>query len=352
VHRVEVVSVRLAWSAIVALAVAGCGASSSMDAFGGAPTSSDDAGAGDDVALPDAPLTADSGVQGADAPAPSACAAGKDGMSNVCVRVTRGAGDDAPPPDAALGIDSIGTLTVALASVPPHKKSDLVAITTFPSVSSGSKFNIVDLPKVAELSVPPGKYYVLAVFHDAPPFDRFELAVGDFAPRIADAKDLPIVDLSDPTQGVAVDLPVYPVRGFDVDVRLASTLKPLGSGAGPIAVRMNALDGHLLGGGILACGSTANGATATVRVLTTANAATYTLDGAHFDFATGPDDPSLSGPTLPEGTLFTDSETNPETMDTGWLGSNRSIELDRVTPFAGPTPSDPTSACYGVALTR
>lgn len=353
-HR-PTVSVRIVCSAALALALLGCG-SASFDAFGGAPlpTNEDAAQSGDDVALPDAPIVIDSGTTGSDAgPAPIPCGpASEPGMSTVCVHVTKGA--DGPPISAdeakSLGIDSNGTLLVALAKVPPRKASDLIAVTTLPTVSSGAKFGIGDLPKVAELNVPPGKYYVVALFRDAPPFDRSELMIGDWTPGAVNAKDLPTVDLSDPTEGVTIELPLYPVRGFDATLRLDASVKPLGSGMGPARAQMIAPTGRLAGQGTLACASVAAGTTATVRVLTTAAPGPFTLQGALFDFATGPDDPSLDAATLPAGTLATTGTSATDTLEAGWLGAPRTLVLNRVVPFSGAIATDPTSACYGFAI--
>jgi hypothetical protein len=348
------VSVRIVSSAAVALALLGCG-SASFDAFGGAPTTTneDAVASGDDVALPDSPITIDSGTMNGDTgPAPLGCGrAGDAGMSNVCVHVTKGA--EGPPITAAetanLGIDGNGTLLIALATTPPRKASDLVAVTTLPTVSSGAKFGILDLPKVAELSVPPGKYYVVALFRDAPPYDRSDLMVGDWTPGIIAAKDLPQVDLSDPTVGVAIELPLFPVRGFDTTLRLDASVKPLGSGMGPVRAQMIAPSGRLVGQGTLPCASVAAGTTATVRVLTTAAPGPFSLQGALFDFATGPDDPSLEAATLPPGTLATTGGTA-DSLESGWLGAPRSLVLNRVVPFGGVVATDPTSACYGFAI--
>lgn len=348
------VSVRIVCSAAVALALWGCG-SASFDAFGGAPTTTNDDGAapGEDVALPDAPLTIDSGTMPADSgPMPLGCGRASDaGMSNVCVHVTKGA--EGPPITTAetttLGIDGNGTLLIALATTPPRKASDLVAVTTLPTVSSGAKFGILDLPKVAELSVPPGKYYVVALFRDAPPYDRSDLMIGDWTPGVIAAKDLPQIDLSDPTVGVAIELPLYPVRGFDATLRLDTSVKPLGSGMGPVRAQMVAPGGRLVGQGTLPCASVANGTTATVRVLTTAVPGAFSLQGALFDFATGPDDPTLDAATLPPGTLAS-TGTTADTLETGWLGAPRALVLNRAVPFGGTIATDPTSACYGFAI--
>ncbi len=348
-------SVRFVCSAAVALALSGCG-SASFDSFGGLPmTNPDDAApSGDDVALPDAPLTIDSGAQPSDTgPAPIGCGRASDAaLANVCVHVTKGA--DAPPITAAetasLGIDANGTLLIGLATTPPRKASDLVAVTTLPTVSSGAKFGIGDLPKVAELSVPPGKYYVVALFRDAPPYDRADLMIGDWSPGVVDAKGLPQVDLSDPTVGVAIELPLYPVRGFDATLRLDAAVKPLGSGMGPARVQMVAPGGRVTGQGTLACAGVVAGATATVRVLTTAAPGPFTLQGALFDFAAGPDDPSLDAATLPPGTLASTTTAATDTLEAGWLGVPRTIALDRVVPFTGAIAADPTTACYGFSI--
>ncbi len=354
-------SVRLAWGVTVALSLLGC-SSASFDAFGGAPTSTNDdaAPSNQDVALPDAPMNPDAGggmnVSDSGVPSSGGCGPAADaGMSNLCVRVTKGA--DAPPITTAesttLGIDASGTLLVALSVNPPRKASDLVAVTTLPSVSSGAKFGIADLPKVAELAVPPGKYYVLAVFHDAPPYARNELMIGDWAPRAVDAAELPQVDLTDPSQGVALELPIYPVRGFDVSLSLSPRIAPLGSGAGPARVVMNRPAGARVGRGTLSCGSVANGGTALVRVLTPFEPGDFTLEGALYDFATGPDDPSLDATALPAGTLATTNPSALDVLETGWLGAPRALTLDRVIPFTTTAvPPDPTSACYAFATTQ
>jgi hypothetical protein len=349
------VSVRIVCSAAVALALLGCG-SASFDAFGGTPsvTNEDAAPSGDDVALPDAPIVIDSGTTPNDAgPSPIGCGRASDaGMSNVCVHVTKGA--EGPPISAdeakSLNIDANGTLLIGLATTPPHKASDLVAVTTLPTVSSGAKFGISDLPKVAELNVPPGKYYVVALFRDAPPYDRSELMIGDWSPGVVAAKDLPQVDLGDPTVGVAIEVPLYPVRGFDATMRLDASVKPLGSAMGPARAQMLAPSGKLVGQGTLACASVATGTTATVRVLTTAAPGPFTLQGALFDFASGPDDPSLDAATLPAGTLATTGSSATDTLENGWLGAPRSLVLNRVVPFGGVIATDPTSACYGFAI--
>jgi hypothetical protein len=344
------VSVRFALSAVVALAALGCG-SASFDTYGGTPTS-EDTGVVDDVALPDSPLSPDTALTVSDTgPDPQACAPRADGLANLCVRVNKGvAGPAIGAAEASLGIDGTGTLLVALAKEPPRRASDLVATATLPSVSSGAKLAINDLPMIAELGATPGKYYVIVLFRDALPYDRTDAQVGDWAPAALEPKDLPYVDLSDPKTPVTIDVPLFPVRGFDVTVRLASTVKPLGSGTGPVRVRMSASDGRKLGEGTLACGSVSNGATATVRVLTAATPTSFTLEGALFDFATGPDDPMLDATPLASGTLVTGGPSAADTLASSWLGPTHAIDLARVIPFVGPVPADPTSACYGVAL--
>lgn len=335
----------------MALAAIGCG-SAAFDTYGGTPTVTDDSGSLDDVALPDAPLPVDTAQPPSDAgPSPDSCLPRADGQANLCVRVSKGA---AGPPitadEAGLGIDGIGSLFIALAPAPPRKLTDLVATTTLPSVSSGGKLAVDDLPRVAELGVKPGKYYVVVLFRDALPYDRTEPQIGDWAPAALEPKELPYVDLSDPTKGVVLDVPLFPVRGFDVNVKLSGSVKPLGSGTGPVRVRMSASDGKRLGQGTLTCGGVVNGATSLVRVVTHSTSATFTLEGALFDFASGPDDPMLDASPLAGGTLVTGAPTAGEALDAGWLGPTRTIDLQRVIPFAGAVPSDPTSACYGVAL--
>ncbi len=344
----------VAFLGIVALASAsvGCGSSSSVDEFGApTPTVFDAAETPypDSQTAPSDAGPADDAVAAGDVPAPPKCPDGLSGKGNVCVRVLRANDGPSINTDSKnLGLDGRGTVLVALSTKPTVRDAAFVTQTWYPSASSGTgKFAIAELPKIAEpLSVPPGKYYVFAVFRDQEPYMRSGLAIGDYVPRV---EELPSVEVTE-NGGFNVDVTLHPVRAVDVEVKLG--VAPLGSGAGSLRAWLLGDNGVIFGEGIVPCADLAGGRTATVRVLSPFTGSAFKVSAALFDFTT-PTDMTATMPTLPPGTLYNEASAGTAAqLDEGdWLATERrSLALDKVVPMSTPKPTDPSPSCASYAL--
>jgi len=329
--------------AVALLAAAGlfaCGSSASLEFANGSPSYAD---GGDDSPYPDAAgLDLEAGNK--DAPTTDAgeapkCASGKDGKSNICVRVLRGSDGPVLGEDAKSlhGIDGHGAVLVALASAKPEKDVTFVASTWLPTESSGAgKFAATELPKIAELSVPPGTYWAFAVFRDKEPYMRPGVAIGDYMPRLVELPQVTVVA----NMGANVDVRVHPVRAIDLDVKLVAT--PSGNGIGPIGAWALS-EGKVIGDGRSPCSDLSYGKTDIVRVFTT-----YTGDidvaAALFDFALPVDDGGGALPTFPAGTLY-NAPLRVKIAESEWLATKTRVALDKAVAVVAPKPTDPSPNC-------
>ncbi|MBI2390703.1 MAG: hypothetical protein HYV09_14025 [Deltaproteobacteria bacterium] len=324
----------------------GCGSSASLEYAGPSPTFADSA---DETPYPETGPSADSQVADeADAAPPTPkCNPGKDGKANVCVRVLRGAEGPSITADAKtlFGLDGRGAVLVGLSAVKPGRELAFVAQTWLPTESSGAgKLAATELPKVAELAVPPGTYWAFAVFRDQEPFMRPGVAVGDYVPRFV---ELPQVTVT-AGMGVDLDMRLYPVRAVDVELRLNTTAA--GSGAGPARLWLVAEGKKIVGEGGAPCVELAGGHTELVRVFTN-----YTgeLDvaAALFDFNSVGEDGSGLVPTFPPGTLYAEPAGNTVKVAEGeWLAPGRRVDLDKMIPIPGAKPTDPSPTCASYAV--
>lgn len=330
-------------------ALSACSSSASVE-FGAPTTIYADAGGDDQTPYPDGAPGPDTGAPTAetgpeDIGAPPDCTAATDGRANVCVRVLRAAdGPSINDASKALGLDGKGAVLIGLSAVKPSRDLSFVAQTWYPSESSGSgKLAATDLPKIAELTVPPGTYYAFAVFRDAEPYVRPNLAVGDYIARLV---ELPMISVG-ASSGTNVDVHVYPVRGLDVDAQLTAT--PVGSGAGPL--RSWLVDGDkLVGDGGAPCADLASTHVTTVRVFTTYTGS-FDLGGGLFDFAPPVDDPAGAPPELSGGTIYASAPVSAKIDPGEWLSpTHKHLDLDKVAPFASTKPSDPSPTCTGAAF--
>lgn len=349
----RVVSV-LAASAVVGALGFGCGSGESL-AFGiQGPTVTD---ASEDSPYPDA------GPPSADAPAPPDAAAedaapvmkcppGKDGKSNVCVRVLRGSDGPSITADAkdAYGLDGRGAVLIGLAAVKPSSPRDLSLITQtwLPTESSGAgKFAAAELPKVVELSVAPGTYWAYAAFRDQEPYIRQGVAIGDYVPRMVELTQVTVVA----DMGASVDVRVHPVRAIDLEVKL--TTAPSGSGSGPIAAWLID-DKKIAGEGRVPCADLTGGRTEVVRVFTTYTG-TFDVGAALFDFTAPMEDVTGAMPTLPPGTVHSDFGAGlgeVKIAEGDWLAPTRKrVDLEKTVALGVPKPTDafPTCASYAYA---
>ncbi len=326
-----------------------CGSSDAFDTITGPP----DGGVADTLAedVPVLPIDG-SDTQSDTYVPPSKCGEyTATGSSTICVKVTKGSSVAPPHVDAdsrAIGIDGYGALYVALLADPYAKTAKPIVTRTFPSASSSTRFSIeTDLPKVAELTVPPGSYYVVAFFYDQEPAGSRDFAAGDYVPHIENGWDLPKVEVGSGA-GRDVEVQLFPVRSVDVTVKLKSGVKPVGNAIGPLMARLSTTSkGDVVGSGFLPCADL--GKPTALRLVTTASPDTFALKVALFDFAAGPDDPVVDalGTPPPAGSLVDYGGTStPPTIKLadGWVTPPVTVTLDRVVPYE-PTPSDPTSAC-------
>jgi hypothetical protein len=188
----------------------GCGSSASLEFAGGGTTYAD---AGDDAPYPDAATTSDSAASDSviDAGDIPRCAPGKDGKSNVCVRVLRASDGPSISTDTKyeFGLDGKGALMIGLAAVKPTggKDTSFVAQAWLPTESSSSgKFAAAELPKIVEMPVEPGTYWAFAAFRDQEPYNRTGLAVGDYVPRLVELSQVTVVA----DMGANVDVRLHP----------------------------------------------------------------------------------------------------------------------------------------------
>jgi hypothetical protein len=354
VHRFHSMSFRLSRivAPLAAMLLAGCGASAAGGSFG----NQDDVGTPDDVGTwdtldPDAPITVPDA-----APPITDCPPGKDGKANICIRVTSGSlktpsiGADVTKD---LGIDGSGAMVVGLSTAPPAAGGPTTweAKALFPSITSGTTFKIDDLPKTSEFLVGPGSYYVWAIFRDREPYER-GLAVGDYVPIDVVRIDVQKADATK-MKSLWADVKILPLRGVDVTVSLKPGLKPLGNGIGPLRVQLGGTgyyEGKSLAEQIVPCLDLTSSKSATVQLLTAVldDSGGYYGNGvraALFDFATGPDDPSLAVMTPPQGSLV-NLGAELATFSSGtWYAPPVSVVLDHAIAFTGPPLPDPSLYC-------
>lgn len=333
---------RVACALGLAGALLGCGSSASLEFAKGGTTFAD---AGDDSPYPDtATLNEDAGVRDTygleDAGPP--CPPGKDGKSNVCVRVIRGS--DAPSISAdsktAFGLDGKGAVMIGLAAVKPSgKDSSYVAMTWLPTESSSSgKFAASELPKVVEIAVEPGTYWAYAAFRDQEPYNRPGVAVGDYIPRLVELPQVTVVA----EMGANVEVKVHPVRAIDLDVRMTTT--PSGSGSGPLAAWLIE-DKKIVGEGRVPCADLREGRATTIRVFTTYTG-TFDIGAALFDFTSPAEDGMSLMPAFPAGTVHSEPPIEPVKIGDGdWLAPKRRIDLSAVVPTGTPKPTDASPGC-------
>jgi len=337
----------------LAALLAGCGASAAGDMFGNEG----------DVASAETPdpwdsrdPTLDADAPGSEVvPPPADCPLGKDGKANICIRVNPG---ETKVPSISgdvtkeLGIDGNGALIIGLTTAPPKAGIatwDMKAI--FPSVTSGTTFRVEDLPKTAEFAVGPGSYYVWAIFKDQEPYER-ALAVGDYIP---DPTKVIRIDVQkeDATKGVAMarDVRIYPLRAVDVDVSLKPGTKPLGNGIGPTRVRLvaKADSTSVAAEQLLPCVDFSSGKATSLRLLTTATGDAFDMQAVLFDFAGGPDDPSITGPLPPPGSLLNSIPGDARFASGSWMSNRVTISLDRTIAFTGSPPTDASLFCASYA---
>jgi hypothetical protein len=341
-----------------------CGSSDSGLEFG-VPTNDDvgDAGSTGEVVLPPNDDGADGGVT-SETPPEAKCVASSADLGTVCIHVKRAAAG--PPIDdvsKALGIDGIGALVVMLMPDPWVKTSAPVVLKMFPSPSSGKdSFDVhADLPKTADLDVKPGKYFPFAVFYDQPGFATRQIDVGDYVPKMSGDWVIPTVEI---VAGGAIDLELdlYPLRAMNVNVALAPSVHPVGSGTGPLAAAIMSAGTttdapKAIGVGSLPCADVVYGKPV-VHVLTTAQPSGpggYDVRVGLFDFAAGPDDPTVDPSILPPppGAIVNyDGTRAPQlVLGDGWVTGPLDATLDHVVPFVDLPPTDPTPNCtaYGAA---
>lgn len=347
-------SMRVVGSVLAAMAVlgalgSGCGSAESLSFAEGHPTVSDaaDETPYPDGSPPDAAKTPETDV----GPPEVKCPPGKDGKANVCVRVLRGSEGPSYTLDAkdAFGVDGRGAVLIGLTAVKPTGRDvSFVAQTWFPTESSGTgKFAASELPKVAELAVPPGTYWAFAVFRDQEPYNRPGVAVGDYVPRLVELPQITVVAHT----GSAVDVRIHPVRAVDLELRLTAT--PAGSGAGPLAAWLID-EKKIVGEGRKLCAELSGGRSEVVRVFSTYTG-TFDVGAALFDFTAPPDDGSATMPTLPPGTAYNELSTalgEVKILEGDWLMPTRKrIDLTNVVPLGSPKPTDsfPTCASYSYA---
>lgn len=327
--------------------VSGCGSSASLE-FASDPTPSI-VDSGEPSPYPDsAGIDPDSGkvdsLAAPDAELPPKCADGKDGKGNVCVRVLRAADGPSITADskALFGLDGHGAVLIGLASVKPSAREvAFVAQTWFPTESSGAgKLAASELPKIAELPVPPGTYWAFAMFRDQEPFMRPGMTIGDYVPRLV---ELPQVTVTEGA-GVSVDVKLYPVRAVDIEAKVAVT--PLGSATGPARFWLVDDKKNILGEGGASCLDLSLGKTEVVRLFTTYTGA-MDVAGALFDFNPIGDDGTGKVPMLPPGTLFCGPSGNTVKIADGeWLAPTRKkIDLDKLQAFSGARPADLSLNC-------
>lgn len=349
-------SIRGVLAVVVVGGAVACGASESAQF--GSPTL-EDAGVTADAPLYDVPLptedtapppTTDAPV---DAFAPDKCApSASKGNGTVCITARRGSGV-APRIDdgaKAIGIDGVGALVIALMPDPWVKTSKPIVIRSFPSATSTAKFTVDgDLPKVADFDVAPGSYFAIAYFLDGEPYGARDFQPGDYMPRMSNGLVIPKVDV---TAGgtFAAEIDLFPVRAVDIDVRLKSGVRPLGSASGPLRASLSSTgpDPKMIGEGHLACADLRDGKTQALRLITTSDPDTYWLKVGLFDFAAGPDDPTLDAAGPPaSGSIvnYGGGAYGSVGLSKGWITPTVSIELDRVIPFSGAVPADPTPSC-------
>jgi hypothetical protein len=330
--------------AILAIgAFVGCGSGASIEFANGNPSYAD---AGDETPYPDAVAT-DPEVSNRDAPSDAgeapACAPGKDGRANVCVRVLRGSDGPSVSADSksSFNIDGTGAVLVGLATVKPGREISFVASTWLPTESSGAgKFAASELPKIAELSVAPGTYWAFAVFRDQEPYMRPGLAIGDYVPRLVELPQVTVVA----DMGANVDIKVHPVRAIDIEVRLTTTAS--GSGAGPLGAWLLD-DKKIVGEGRSPCAELSGGKIETVRVFTTGTG-DLDLAVALFDFGFPTEDGGAGLTTFPGGTLYNDpssSTARVKVLEGEWLTPKKRIDLDKVISLGGTKPADPSPSC-------
>ena len=334
------------------VALVGCSASESRSPFG-QPTDGGSRGeAGDEVVLPDEDAGADVHPRTDDGFVQPKCGGALKESSNgaVCVRVLKGA--DGPHIDSvsrALRIDGEGVLVVALMPDPWLRTSKPLAVRTFPSASSSTHFVIAtDLPKIAELEVPPGHYLAMASFYDQPVVGSRDYTAGDFLPKMEGGWVGPKVEVS-AGGAMSVEIQLFPVRQVDVTTAARSTLRPFGSGSGPLRVSLWNRDPFLLlGDGRLKCADVF-ATKPVVRVITTAEPGVYGARAALYDFAAGPDDPVIDDDGAPPSGAIVDYDgtTAPASIAIadGWVSPSVDLTLDRVVPFASTIPVDPTPSC-------
>ena len=335
----------LAFSVAASGALVGCGSSASL-AFAMDPPATMDAGEPPpypDAATDDLEATVAADASPTGVPTTPPCAPGKDGKANVCVRVLRGADGPSIAADskASWGLDGHGAVLIGLAAVMPSARNvAFVAQTWLPSESSGAgKLAVSELPKLVEMSVPPGAYWAFAVFRDQEPYMRPGLAIGDYVPRLV---ELPMVNVV-AGDGLHVDVKLYPVRAIDVEVRATAT--PVGSGTGPARLWLVDDKKNVLGEGGAPCLDLSGGRAEVVRLFTT-----YTgpmeIAGALFDYGAVGDDGSGKLPLLPPGTLHVGPAGNAAAVAVGdWLAPvRRKLDLDKVVPLTT-KPVDPSPDC-------
>lgn len=338
-------------AAVTALGVlgTGCGSSVSLEFAKGGTTYAD---ASDDAPYPDGAVVDEEGPGAdaalvSDAEPPLVCPPGKDGKSNVCVRVLRGSDGPSISADTKsyLALDGRGALMIGLAAIKPTgTKDSFIAMTWLPTESSSAgKFASAELPKVAELSVPPGTYWAFAVFRDQEPYIRPGVAVGDYVPRLVELSQVTVVA----DMGASVDVRVHPVRAVDVDVHLGTAAS--GSGSGPLGAWL-VEDKSVVGEGRVACADLSGGRTSVVRLFTTYTGS-FDVRSALFDFSMPSEDGSGAVPLFTPGTVHNgDSPDTVKITEGDWLmPTKKRIDLDKVVPIGTVKPADASPSCASYA---
>jgi hypothetical protein len=341
----------LSASAVLSALVVGCGSVEPLQFAKGDPTKAD---AADETPYPEGGITdPDANPPEADpdaAPPGIKCPPGKDGKSNVCVRVLRGSEGPSVTADAksAYGVDGKGAVLIGLAAVKPSgRDSSFITSTWLPTESSSAgKLAATELPKVVELTVAPGTYWAYAVFRDQEPYIRPGPAIGDYIPRLVELPQVTVVA----DMGASVDVLVHPVRAVDLEIKLTTAAS--GSGSGPVGAWL-INDGKIAGEGRVPCADLSGGRTEVVRVFTTYTG-TFDVGAALFDFTAPTDDASGSMPALPPGTIhndFTAALGAVKIAEGDWLVPTRKrIDLDRAVPTGSVKPTDSFPSCASYAF--
>jgi hypothetical protein len=280
------------------------------------------------------------------------CVPQPDGTPVVCLSVNLAASGPALDDAAkALGIDGVGVLVVGLSTAPFTHGVVFTNSAKEPPASSGARFMISELPKTLTLPVPAGHYYLYATFRDAEPYDRDNLAVGDFTTPMLETSTVDV----HPGDAVSLSVPLFPVRALDAQLSLDA--KPALYGVGPARAWLRSADG-VVGEGRLGCvdfSSATTGTTVPIRVLTTSSSTAFDLFGAFYDGALGIDDPALDTGFAPPAGAITSFASAIGGLDvtlpsSSWVSTSSpppTLSLSHVT--AGTLPTKAPTTCISGA---